>query len=419
MKYTILLLLLILFGTANSTPVVYNCNTENIFEIVSTIKDTTPILRINSWVDLDNKTLTLPSNSTVIIENGGIDNGIIVGTNTTLSTGLYQIFGDKLTIKGKWCVNHAYAEWFGCCGLNNDTRYIQRCLDTFYQCKLLNRTYLVTTIKLPDNSLLEGSNQGRYQCSTIKQINSYNGDLITTGDEAYSGISVSGIRIIGGDNQNTAIRINVPYSKIRDVICDQYQGNGIKLHERAWGTSINNCDIFGNMSTSKKREALTGIVIDTKGGLVSIKQCNINYYETGILIKRGSQISICSSNISDCSQNEMQRPDACIKIAGGINIDIFDNYIENFNTGIQLLSAKQVAIHNNYINGLAVASFGVDIKGAIEDLYINNNNINMEFKDSWAISIRTLNIDKKKVHISHNDLEEIKLFNIEGVIITQ
>lgn len=86
-------------GVPTSHPVVYNCNTKNIFETVSTIKDNAPIIRIDSWVDLDNKTLKLPPNSTLVINNGGIDNGSIVGTNTTLSTGIYQIFGALLSRK--------------------------------------------------------------------------------------------------------------------------------------------------------------------------------------------------------------------------------------------------------------------------------------------------------------------------------
>lgn len=45
-----------------------------------------------------------------MIDGGGVYNGCIVGTNTTLSAGLYQIFGERLQIKGKWNVDYAYAE---------------------------------------------------------------------------------------------------------------------------------------------------------------------------------------------------------------------------------------------------------------------------------------------------------------------
>lgn len=400
-------------GLASSHSAVYNCDTKNIFETVSTIKDIAPIIRIDSWVDLGNKTLTLPPNSTVEIIHGGLDNGCIVGTNTTLATGIYNIFGERLVIRGKWCVDHAYAEWFGSCGTSDDTQYIQKCLDTFFQCRLLNRTYQANTIKLPDNSLLEGSGQGRYQCSTLKQIDTYKGDFITTGDDAFSGVIVSGIRFCGGRSQNTAIRITVPCSKIRNVICDQYQGNGINLKDRAWGTTLSHCNIYGNMVTAKNRQSLTGILVDTKGGLISIEHSNINYYETGIHIKKGAQISINNCNISDCSQNEMKRPNACIKISDGYGIDIYDNYIENFSTGIQLLSGKLVNIHDNYINGLSVASFGVDIKGAVENLCITNNFIYMGYKKAWAISLRTPKCDKCQIHIYQNELDNNKLYELE------
>lgn len=409
---------LLLLGVSGK-PVTYNCNSNNIFKTVATIGKTSAIIKVEEWIDLNGRSLVLPSNITLVIDKGGFENGSITGTKTTLSTGLSQVFGDKLKINGSWCVEHAYAEWFGNCGIGDDTEYIQKCLNVFYQCKLLNRTYHVTTLVLPDDSKLEGSDQGRYQVSTIEQNEIYKGDLITTGNKAYSGVIITGLRLTGGNTMNTAICVTVPNTRIDGVICDQYKGNGINLKDRAWGTSINNCCVYGNMSTAKNRAPLTAIIVNTDGGLITINNCQINYYETGVSIVKGARVTISGSNISECSMNHFKKPDSCIKISGGESIDIFDNYIENFCTGILLQSGKQISVHDNYINGLSVASFGIDIKGTVENLDIRNNHIYMGYKGSWAIALRTSQINKQKIKISSNDLDEKKLYNMKGISITE
>jgi len=418
MLQNLLLATLLLFGVS-SKPVTYNCNSNNIFKTVSTIGKNSAIIRVEDWIDLNGKSLVLPSNITLVIDNGGFENGTITGMKTTLSTGLSQVFGDRMKINGSWCVEHAYAEWFGNCGLGDDTEYIQKCLNVFYQCKLLNRTYHVTTLALPDDSKLEGSGQGRYQISTIEQNESYKGDLLTTGDKTYSGVIITGLRLTGGNTMNTAIRVTVPNTRIDGVICDQYKGNGINLKDRAWGTAIKNCGVYGNMTTAKNRTPLVAITVNTEGGLITINNCVINYYEVGVSIEKGVRVTLSGNNISECSINHFKKPDACIKIVGGESIDIYDNYIENFSTGILLYSGKQVSVHDNYINGLSVASFGIDIKGQMENLDIRNNHIYMGYKGSWAIALRTSQIDKKKIKVSSNDLDENKLYNMKGISVTQ
>lgn len=418
MLHNILLATLLLLGVSGK-PVTYNCNSNNIFKTVSAIGKASAIIKVDDWIDLNGMALILPSNITLVIDKGGFENGTITGTKTTLSVGQFQVFGDKLKINGTWCVDNAYAEWFGNCGQGDDTEYIQKCLNTFFQCKLLNRTYHVTTLDLPDNSKLEGSGQGRYQVSTIEQNESYKGDLITTGNKAYSGVIITGLRLTGGNGKNTAICVTVPNTRIDGVICDQYKGNGINLKDRAWGTTINNCGVYGNMSTAKNRTPLAAITINTGGGLITINNCQINYYEVGINIVKGVRITISGNNISECSMNHFKKPDSCITISGGGSIDIYDNYLENFCTGILLQSGKQISVHDNYINGLSVASFGIDIKGKVENLDISNNLIYMGYKGSWAIALRNSQINKQKIKVSANDLDEKKLYNMNGISITE
>ena len=85
MLHHFLLSLLLFVGIQNNYPTVYKCNTSNIFQTVESIKEPGAVLRIESWVDLKGRSLTLPVNSTLVINDGGIDNGCLVGSKTTLS----------------------------------------------------------------------------------------------------------------------------------------------------------------------------------------------------------------------------------------------------------------------------------------------------------------------------------------------
>lgn len=398
-----------------ATPQRYECNSNNIISIANKVsankQDAVLVVREN--IDLAGRKLSLPASVEIVVEGGSFKNGSIAGNNTTLSAGAYPIFEESVNISGTWVIDNAYAEWFGITGKSDDTKIIQKCLDLFFQCKLLNKTYNVTTLNIPDNAFLYGNAQGRYRMPTLYQLEAYKGDLITTGNKAYSGVALAGFRITGGREENTAIRIRVPNSRVEGVFCDEYFGNGITLDQRAWGTKIERCSVYGNMAAAKTRKTIgTAITVNTDGGLINIEKCDITYYQCGIDIEKGVCVAVRECNISECSQNLFKKTDACIKINGGESISIYDNYVENFSTGILLLSGKQISIQNNYINGLSVASFGIDVKGAIEGVEIKSNHIYMGYKSSWAVAVRSNKIDEKEVRVLHNKLDEKKLYKI-------
>ena len=78
MFHNILLASLLLLG-AIGKPVTYNCNTNNIFNTITTIGNSSAIIKVEDWIDLNGKTLVLPANITLVIEKGGFDNGKITG----------------------------------------------------------------------------------------------------------------------------------------------------------------------------------------------------------------------------------------------------------------------------------------------------------------------------------------------------
>lgn len=393
----------------------YECSSKNIFIILEKVSTSnqSAVLLVRDTINLKGRKLTLTNNIELVVEGGSFSNGSIIGNRTTLVAGAYPIFEENLIVSGTWVTDNAYAEWFGQTGSLDDTKKIQKCLDTFFKCKLLNKYYNVTTLNVPDNASLEGDEQGRYRKPTLHQIEEYKGDLITTGNKAYSGISLSGFRITGGQESNTAISISVPNSQLNGIICDEYFGNGIRLIERAWGAKLYRCSVFGNRDNAKVRGSQgVSILVDTNGGLISIEQCDINYYQTGILINRGAQVTVRGCSISECSRNQFKKTGACIKVKGGTSISIYDNYLENFNVGIDLVKGMTIEIHNNYINGLSVASYGIYINDGAEKIEIRNNHIHMGFKGAWAIACRSKVAEKQDVHLINNDLDEKKLYNI-------
>lgn len=62
---------------------------------------------------LGGATITLPKNSTLKFEGGSIDNGTIVGNNSSIVSDVDKtILGKDLVIKGTWNIEHIYDRWF-------------------------------------------------------------------------------------------------------------------------------------------------------------------------------------------------------------------------------------------------------------------------------------------------------------------
>lgn len=62
---------------------------------------------------LGGATITLPKNSTLKFEGGSIDNGTIVGNNSSIVSDVDKtILGKNLVIEGTWNIEHIYDRWF-------------------------------------------------------------------------------------------------------------------------------------------------------------------------------------------------------------------------------------------------------------------------------------------------------------------
>lgn len=84
----------------------------NLLEQVNINKsDTVYIIRYDFC--LGGATITLPKNSTLKFEGGSIDNGTIIGNNSSIISDIDKtILGKDLIIEGTWNIEHIYDKWF-------------------------------------------------------------------------------------------------------------------------------------------------------------------------------------------------------------------------------------------------------------------------------------------------------------------
>lgn len=92
--------------------------------------NTTYEIRDSFQVDSD---FVLPQNCVLVFRGGVLTGrGSIEGRNTSIDAAASRIFADEITLKGSWCLDKAYCEWFGgSVAVKDNSKAIQRCLDAF------------------------------------------------------------------------------------------------------------------------------------------------------------------------------------------------------------------------------------------------------------------------------------------------
>ena len=139
--------------------------------------------------------LIIPANCILEFEGGSINNGTIVGDNTTIAASPIKIFDINTTLEGIWNVGVWYPEWYGAVGdgATDDTKAFQKLNGKSIQ--LSNKTYLCTNLVFNSYTCIFGINKFN---SCLKQKDYSTGDFIRLED--WFGGTLSDFRIEGGSH---------------------------------------------------------------------------------------------------------------------------------------------------------------------------------------------------------------------------
>lgn len=111
---TLLFLLVFLFGTTSELfarkKVILSGNKPITSQILASDKEV--IYIIPEDIDIKHSSLKLPENSILQFDGGCFLNGELIGNNSTIIAGRYEIF-NAISLSGKWTIDGLPVEWFG------------------------------------------------------------------------------------------------------------------------------------------------------------------------------------------------------------------------------------------------------------------------------------------------------------------
>ena len=145
--------------------------------------------------NLNGSVITIPEDCVIDFEKGSFSNGTIIGNNTSINATIAHVF-KNINLKGTWCVDNAYPEWFGAKGdgVIDDTIPVQVAVSCSSK-TILSRNYLITNkIVLHGNSFING--KGSASIIVKNGVNILKA-LGTNGEEECSNIRIEGVNFIG------------------------------------------------------------------------------------------------------------------------------------------------------------------------------------------------------------------------------
>ena len=279
-------------------------------------KDNTTYI-INSDVDLKGHTVTIPDNCILRFESGSLRNGVIIGQNTIIEASPKQIFSGQITVKGTWCIDKAFVEWFGCKAINkynkmvaiNNASAIQRAVSSFKNVTFgtnanANAFYYVSVkdkseyvIKINEPVTLTGINQVSTQIvyvgeQDIPVFYLSKNDVGYVFGSRYTKIQNMCIRGFN-DKCRNGTGIFVEYGVANVVISDLYLSYFNEcIASDSWGVSINRCQAeVSNIGFH--------LGID-HGGLpaMNLTRCTTDYCNTAFSLK-----GVFNSSMINCSSD--------------------------------------------------------------------------------------------------------------------
>ena len=134
---------------------------------------------IKDYIDLQGKTINIPSHSILKFEGGQLGNGTLVGADTYIEAGVYTIFENDIILEGTYKASEAYPEWFES---TDDAIKIREALEHFENVKLTAKHYLLESVNsdgygviIPSGHILQGNRCANNTMSDDQTIKLKNG----------------------------------------------------------------------------------------------------------------------------------------------------------------------------------------------------------------------------------------------------
>lgn len=297
------------------------------------------IYKITTDLNLNTAILELPANCTLDFQGGSISNGIIVGSNTKIRSGLNIIF-DNITIGGTWDNDKCYLEWFN----PIDSKYpINEALKLSKSLQLLKNTYPIVTVSIPDSVCIQGESTTESIISIDSTIDIDNNNII------LKTFSINPSDIFVGDS---LIKVHSSYYCVFEKL---------------------------NMGSSKVD---TAIIFDGTDSSYyhTITNCNISSFNTGIKFTG-------HANANNVLYNNFYLVKTNIVIDSCNGLRIIGNTFQDFKVkGIDILystGSRPVgnSISSNYFEGdKTVATCDIDFNNtaeAVDNMIIGNHHTYM------------------------------------------
>lgn len=264
-------------------------------QIAEQMKQENTIYEIRYDFDLGGGALEVPANCVLDFRGGSFSNGTIKGNNTSVKSSITKIFDLNISFLGTWNIDCCYPEWFGACGADDDSPYIQKAIYSSRSFKTLVKLtaanyYVKNTIVLTSYIRIEGNLKRE---TTIYGVGV---DIFTWNADIVEDVNISNI-YFRGDNICAFISNKKNYlstSFIRDC---------------TFGAELK-CGIFGSLILS------------------SIERCTFGYFgtpgtnSTHICFTGDAGNSACNANtVSKCKFYSATGEYSC-KFSGGYSLHI-------------------------------------------------------------------------------------------------
>lgn len=292
------------------------------FTFANQITEANTIYEIRNEFDLNNKTITIPENCTLLFTGGVLRNGTIVGNNTYLEGRAELILGESLSFRD---VNKFHIEGVSLPIGKDISRLAQKMLDVFNVLNLQSGTYYLSSPLIIRNYYAKIKGEGKGTIITTDRKIDYairtvfNSEVKKPG-EYYNAsiIDISDLMIDGGKSKlfKNGIFLDGPSCTVRNCFVTNIESVGVKLYK--WCNYLENCIIT---------HCYIGALISEHANAVNVCYNRIESNTVNLVVNGFRGINICNNTLEGAGHFN-------IVVGIGISCKIKDNYFEGSTNSI-------------------------------------------------------------------------------------